>query len=216
MSRLQRLGIVLALALAVTGAVLIVAPSGGTARAASSSPSPAAKSHAASRHAATAIVACPSPYTQGFQKAPPQVPSGCPAPCAALHVQTPATMGGLVVGREDPCGDFQASNPSRALNAVALFSMREPTQLLIATLQVGRFSSAAPLGDSGFRDDVISQIGSTAPEPLWLDGHEVFATSTTGLVLICWFKSRYLFILAVRNNFDQPKSILRDALKVNP
>lgn len=216
MSRLQRLAVVLALALLATGVVLIAAPSGGTARASSSSPSPAASSHRATQRASTAIVACPSPYTQGFQKAPAHLPSGCPGPCAAIGVLTPATMGGLVVGREDPCGDFQASNTSRALDGVALFSLREPTQLLIATLEVGRFSPAAPVGDSGFRDEVVSQIGSTTPEPLWLDGHEVFATSTAGLVLICWFKSRYLFILAIRDNFDQPKAILRDALKVNP
>jgi hypothetical protein len=217
MTRLHRLAIVFALALLATGTVLVAVPSGGSARAsAGSSPSPAAKAHAASQHASTAIVACPSPYTQGFQKAPKNVPAGCPGPCAALGILTPATMGGLTVGREDPCGDFQSSNTARALNGVALFSLREPTQLLIATLEVGRFAPSAPIGDAGFRDGVISQIGSTAPQPLWLDGHEVFATSTTGLTLICWFKGRYMFVLAVRNNYDQPKSILRDALKVNP
>lgn len=216
MSRLQRLAIVVAVAMLATGAVLIVIPSGGSARASSSSPSPAAKSHATTTHQSTGIVACPSPYTKGFHKAPANVPPGCPGPCPALSVSTPATMGGLVVGREDPCGDFQSSNTTRALDAVALFSVREPTQLLIATLEVGRFSPAAPLGDTGFRDGVISQIGQTTPQALWLEGHPVYATSSPGLTLICWFKGRYLFVLAVRNNYDQPKSILRDALKVNP
>ena len=209
MSRLEKLGAALALALFLSGAVLITKPASSSA----ATPSPAA-GH--SKRATAVVEACPSPYTQGFHRAPANVPAGCPAPCPALQVSTPPTMGGLVVSREDPCGDFQASNPARALDAVSLYSLREPTKLLIATLEIGRFTKKAPLDDSSFRGGVIAQVGSTEPQPLWLDGREVYATASTGLVLISWYRGRYLFILAVRDNYAEPKAILRDALKVAP
>lgn len=203
-------GLALALALFAAGAALIAAPTTGSAK----TPAPKPTAHAAESQ--TGVVACPSPYTVGFRPAPKSVPAGCPSPCPSLHVNSPQTLGGLVVGREDPCGDFQASNPDRALDAVSLFSLREPTQLLIATLEVGHFNAEAPLNDSGFRSGVISQIGSTVPQPLWLDGTEVYGTSTTGLTLVSWFRGRYLFILAIRDNYSEPKSILRDALRIQP
>ncbi len=214
MTRLHRGALAVGLAMLVVAAVLVVHPSGGGARA-GSTPSPAAGHHPSAQQS-TAVVACPTPYTVGLQKAPSRVPAGCPGPCPAIGVSTAPTMGGLVVGREDPCADFQSSSASRALNGIALFSLREPNRLLIATLEVGRFAPDAPLSDGDFRDGVMSQIGSTTPQALWLDGHEVYATSTTGLVLVSWFRGRYLFVLAIRDNYDQPKAILRDALKVNP
>ena len=210
MSRFQKLALAGALSALLAGTFLIVSPVAGAAKVPAAKPSPQATV------VQSGIIACPSPYTAGFRPAPKSVPAGCPAPCPALHVNSPQTIGGLVVGREDPCGDFQASNPSRALDAVSLFSLREPTQLLIATLEVGRFSAQAPLSDPSFRQGVISQIGSTEPEALWLGGTEVFATSTTGLTLISWFRGRYLFILAVRDNYSEPKSLVRDALRIEP
>lgn len=156
-------------------------------------------------HGLAAGAATPSPGSSPTPKAPT---------CAALAVHAPNTLSGLKVTNENPCATFLEARGDRALDAVALLAIRQNDNLLIATLEVGRFKPSAPIGDSAFQSGVVDSIGDALPQVLSVGSDTVYTSSSPGLVLISWIRGRYLYVLAVRVTYGFPKALLRDALKV--
>jgi hypothetical protein len=101
------------------------------------------------------------------------------------------------------------------VEAVGMFSLRKDT-LLEATLQVSRFTPKARLNDLRFRNEVVSQIGSTAPQEFRMGDYRVYLTTGRRQSIAVWFRDRYLFILSTRDDYQQPLSLMRAALAVKP
>lgn len=159
-------------------------------------------------HLGVTAAAKPTPTPRAKAQAPAK------PRCSVLKVTAPNTMGGLSVSPADPCSTFLQARGDRALDAVTLLTLRQSDQLLIATLEVGRFSSAAPLSDPGFRAGVVNSIGDVQPRALQVGRETVYTSASPGLTLVTWIRGRYLYVLAIRGTFGFPKALLRDALKV--
>jgi hypothetical protein len=86
----------------------------------------------------------------------------------------------------------------------------------MATLQVSRFNDGADVDSDKFRRTVVNQIGSTAPRTVRLGDQTVYLTTGTKQSIGVWFKGRYLFVLASRADFDEPRTLLRKALEIEP
>jgi hypothetical protein len=126
----------------------------------------------------------------------------------------PADLLGLRLAPENVSDDL-ARVPKAYIDALALYSLRRD-DLVMATLQVSRFVPGAHVDTETFRRTVVNQIGATAPRPVRLGHDTVYLTTGTRQSVAVWFKGRYLFVLATRADYDQPRTLLRQALGIQP
>jgi hypothetical protein len=126
----------------------------------------------------------------------------------------PADLLGLKLAPEDVSAEV-AKVPSAFIDGLSLYSVRR-NDLVMATLQVSRFNDGADVKSDKFRRTVVNQIGSTAPRTVRLGGETVYLTTGTKQSIGVWFKGRYLFVLATRADFDEPRTLLRKALAIEP
>jgi hypothetical protein len=126
----------------------------------------------------------------------------------------PADLLGLKIAKEDVSQDL-AKVPKAFVDSLALYSLRH-NDLVMATLQVSRFNDGADIGAEKFRQTVVNQIGSSAPRTVRLGGETVYLTTGTKQSIGVWFKGRYLFVLATRGDYDEPRTLLRRALEIQP
>ncbi len=126
----------------------------------------------------------------------------------------PADLLGLKVTPENVSADL-ARVPRAFVDALSLYSMRRD-DLVMATLQVSRFNPGADAAAETFRRTVVNQIGATAPRPVRLGADTVYLTTGTKQSIAVWFRGRYLFVLATRADYDQPRTLLRQALRIQP
>lgn len=132
-----------------------------------------------------------------------------------LEIDTlPADLLGLKLAPEDVSGEV-AKVPSAFIDGLSLYSLRKD-DLVMATLQVSRFNDGADVKAEKFRQTVVNQIGSTAPRTVRLGNETVYLTTGTKQSIGVWFKDRYLFVLATRADYDEPRTLLRKALEINP
>ena len=97
--------------------------------------------------------------------------------------------------------------------AVGLYSFRRE-ELVQATLQVNRFNDNAKYEESGFRRQILQQIGGVAPREIQVGDEDVFVTQSTKQTLAIWFEGEHLFILSIRQDFEKPRTLLRSALEL--
>lgn len=126
----------------------------------------------------------------------------------------PGDLLGLKLAPEDVTEDL-ARVPSAFIDSLSLYSLRKD-DLVMATLQVSRFNDGADVKADRFRQTVVNQIGSTAPRTVRLGGETVYLTTGTKQSIGVWFKGRYLFVLATRGDYDEPRTLLRKALEIKP
>jgi hypothetical protein len=126
----------------------------------------------------------------------------------------PADLLDLHVAKEDVSASL-AKVPAAYIDALSLYSLRH-NDLVQATLQVSRFTAGADVASDRFRQTVVNQIGSTAPHTVRLGADTVYLTTGTKQSIAVWFKGRYLFVLATRADYDQPRTLLRKALEITP
>ncbi len=126
----------------------------------------------------------------------------------------PPEVLGLAVQREDVAGSV-AKVSSTFIDALGLWSLRSD-DLVQATLQVSRFSEGARVEEADFRQSVVNQIGSARPRTFRLGKRTVYLTTGTKQSLAVWFKGAYLFVLASRSDYDQPRTLLREVLEIEP
>jgi len=126
----------------------------------------------------------------------------------------PPELLGLSVQAEDISGTI-ASEQQTYVDATTLYSLRSE-DLLQATLQVSRFNSDADGDSAKFRNSLLNQIGGSRPRSVRLGKDNVFLTSGTKQQLATWFRGEYFLILATREDYPMPKSLLRRALEIQP
>jgi len=126
----------------------------------------------------------------------------------------PTDLLGLHVAKEDVSAEV-AKVPSAFIDALSLYSLRH-NDLVQATLQVSRFNAGADVKAEKFRQTVVNQIGSSAPRTVRLGADTVYLTTGTKQSIGMWFKGRYLFVLATRADYDEPRTLLRKALEIQP
>ena len=126
----------------------------------------------------------------------------------------PAEMVGLRVTPEDTKVVNSTDDPF--VEAVGLYGLRKG-DLLQATLQVSRFTAEANVKSSRFRTQVVQQIGSSEPKTYRMGEQTVYLTTGLRQSVAVWFKGRHLFVLSSRQDFNQPRTLLRAAIEqVNP
>ena len=125
----------------------------------------------------------------------------------------PSTLLGLAVVSESTEGIDDVGRSY--LEAVRLYSLRDGEQL-VATLQVGRFGAGVKWGSTSFQRSVLNQIGASTPEPVRLGDQTVYITTGVKQRLAVWFTEGHLFVLGAREEYTQPRTLLRAALEVSP
>jgi hypothetical protein len=126
----------------------------------------------------------------------------------------PPAVLGLKVAKED------VSEPIKELDktyveALSMYSFRRD-ELLQATLQISRITAKGDTGTARFRSAVVNQLGDSTPQEVRLGDTTVYVTSGTEQRLAVWFRDHYFFVLASRNDFEQPRSLLRSVLDLRP
>ena len=124
----------------------------------------------------------------------------------------PGEVMGLQVQSEDISKTLSELKRSWA-EAVGLYSFRRE-ELVQATLQINRFNDDADYDDSGFRRQILQQIGGTQPREIQVGEEDVFVTQSTKQVLAIWFEEEHLFVLSIRQDFEKPRTLLRSALEL--
>ena len=131
-----------------------------------------------------------------------------PAPAV---VNLPSKLVGLRVVRENVSGELQGVSASY-LDSLGLFSFREKSNLLRATLQIGRFNKVAKPNQSRFRDAVIAQLGSTIPVRIRVGQTDVWLSAGTDQSIYTWFGADSFYVMSVRSDYPFPRTLLRKLL----
>jgi hypothetical protein len=126
----------------------------------------------------------------------------------------PTTVLGLDVSQED-VRKALAQVQRTYLDATSVYSFRKG-DLLQATLQVSRFTDAARYRSADFRGSLVNRLGGSSPEPIRLGDDDVYLTSGNRQRLAAWFRGRYMFVLTIREDFPQPRTLIRRVLAVRP
>jgi hypothetical protein len=121
---------------------------------------------------------------------------------------------GLKVAKEDVSGALVTSKRSY-VEATTLYSLRSG-DLLQATLQVSRFTPDSDHETAKFRNSLLNQIGGTRPRTVRVGDRTLYLTTGTKQQLAVWFRGRYMLILATREDYPTPRTLIRKALQVNP
>jgi hypothetical protein len=139
-----------------------------------------------------------------------------PASAAAASAHLPAQILGLVVAREDVAKKLATEKDPLSVDQVSLYSLREPSKLLEATVELARFRPGQMQAGLDFQRSIVLQIGGSVPIVVRVGGQAVFVTTIRGLVVPVWFRDGYMVALSIRNTYEQPKALLRAVLAVSP
>jgi hypothetical protein len=126
----------------------------------------------------------------------------------------PGELLGLPLAQEDMSATVARAEDA-FVESVGLYSMRRD-DLLQATLQVSKFRSNAPVETSKFRSSLVNQIGGTRVQRFRMGDDVVYRTTGRKQTISMWFHGRYLFVLSARETFESPRSLLREALEIEP
>ena len=126
----------------------------------------------------------------------------------------PSEIRGLPVTRED-MSDSIAGVEDAFVESVGLYAMRRD-ELVQATLQVSLFRENAPLHTARFRTSLVSQIGGAKAQAFRMSEDTVYRTTGRKQVISLWFRDQYMFVLSVRDTYEEPRGLLRAALEIEP
>ncbi len=124
----------------------------------------------------------------------------------------PPEIQGLRTAAEDVAATIKESNQAY-VEAVGLYSLREG-DLLMATVQVSRFSKDAPLNSSRFTRTIVEQAAATQPKEVILDETSVYLARGTRQKSAIWFQDEHFYVLSIRDDFEQPRSLVRSILRL--
>jgi hypothetical protein len=125
----------------------------------------------------------------------------------------PASMLGLEVHQED-VKNTVAQAKNTYVRAVSLFSLRR-SNLVVATLQVSLLSDKFRVKNQRQRSTLADKIGGARSQPFRLGGDTVYLTQGLRQRISVWFRGHYLFVLSSREDYDQPRTLLRQALDIS-
>lgn len=124
----------------------------------------------------------------------------------------PDEVAGLRVTPEDITGQLSVVKRS-FVDQAGLFSLRRG-DLVVSTLQISRFNSAAKVTDRDFQASVLARVGATVPKLYILSGRRVFLTSGNKQTIAVWFVGRSLLVLAIRRDHATPLGLVRQMLRL--
>lgn len=123
------------------------------------------------------------------------------------RLNLPAQILGLRIEAEEIQAELdQVDRPY--VDSVAVFSLRED-ELLRASLQVARFNRAARPGDSSFRSSIVGTIGGSQPQVFRMEDVDLYTTTASDQLVFTWFEGNGLFVLAVQEEFEFPRTLVR-------
>lgn len=131
---------------------------------------------------------------------------------AAANVTVPPTVLGLTLSSEN-VAQTVASTPRTYVDSLVLYGLRQDN-LLEATFQVARFNPGNVYTRQQFRLEMVDQIGSALPVTLDVAGTTVYLTEGNRQRIYVWFANRFFFVLACRQDYQTPRSLLRQLLMV--
>lgn len=104
------------------------------------------------------------------------------------------------------------------IDGVGLYSFRDDEDVLQATLQLSTFTDPGALDDDDFRGRILAQIGTTTVREFRMDDQQVWLTAGTQQNLAVWFPNNAFAVLATREDYEQPRRLLRELLnmELNP
>ena len=122
----------------------------------------------------------------------------------------PSEILGLQVQREDMAEALEGAQLSY-VDEVGLYSLRRE-ELLQATVQVSRFNENADAESAEFRRTLLSQVGGSVPKQLVVGDETLYLTTGTKQTIAVFFRDRTMVVLAIRDDYDQPRALTREAL----
>lgn len=126
----------------------------------------------------------------------------------------PEKVLGLDVAQEDIEATLAGAR-NTYLEQISLYSFRED-DLLMATLEVARLIEEADIERLEFRQNLANQVGNAVPRALQMRNQTVYVTSGTRQGLAIWFLDDFMFVLATREDYEQPRALLRALIDVKP
>jgi hypothetical protein len=99
------------------------------------------------------------------------------------------------------------------VSQAGFFSMRRDDQVQ-ATVQVLRFNKEARLDQAGFRDTLVGNIGGATPQIGRLGDKQVYFIRGIQQNLSVFFEGQSLVVLSVRDEYEQPRNLLRAVLEL--
>ena len=122
----------------------------------------------------------------------------------------PSEILGLTVAREDMSEALESAQLSY-VNEVGLYSLRRD-ELLQATIQISRFNDNAAAESADFRRTLLAQVGGSVPKQVVVGDETVYLTTGTKQTIAVFFRGRTMIVLAIRDDFDKPRTLTREAL----
>ena len=119
----------------------------------------------------------------------------------------PATLLDLNVAPEPVKDKLKGSGDTYA-ERLGLYSFRKG-ELLQATLQVTRLGSEAKVKDEEFRLGVVRGIATGEISEMRMADKTVWLSQSLRQNVAIWFDDRQLFVLSAREEFDRPRTLLR-------
>ena len=126
----------------------------------------------------------------------------------------PGQVLGLQTSEEDVSKALAGGNQSY-VETTSVYSFRKDN-LLEATMQVSRFLNGANYQSPKFRETLVASVGGVLPTQVRVGQDVVYLTAANQQRIAVWFKGPYLFIVATREDYGQPRALVRQLLGVNP
>ena len=117
---------------------------------------------------------------------------------------------------EETVGPPSKTSGRQYLVEIELYSLRRPDRQLEGTLQIGRFRRGAPAGAIAFQRKIAGQVGTSVPVEQRVGGTTVFVSRAKRLNIVAWFRDSHVFILSMREEYQAPKGLIREALRIEP
>jgi hypothetical protein len=127
----------------------------------------------------------------------------------------PASLEGLVSRHEDVRAGLNEVRRSYVQSA-GLWSLRREDDQVQATLQIIRFFDQPRYESSTFRQIIVNQISSTRPKGTNMGGRTVYRTAGSDQTTALWFRDLNMFLLSIRNDYPKRRSLIRQALEIEP
>lgn len=124
----------------------------------------------------------------------------------------PSTLVGLEVERED-ISEILDGAKRPYLESASLYSLRDGEELQ-ATLQIGRFADDTDHQDEDFRATLLGTVGGGSIRELRVGDEAVYLTTGDRQQVAVWFEGDHMLILSTREDYEKPRSLLREALEV--
>ncbi len=79
---------------------------------------------------------------------------------------------------------------------------------------MARFRDEERNRSAAFRNSILAQFGSTKPRATRMGDVTLYRTTQTKQIVALWFDELDWYLLSIRDEFDQPRTLMRETLEV--